>query len=61
MALFDYVYKLIKLCGYLIFTYFILAYVPQTNITTLDLIKMIILFTVLFIMIDSYYPTISYQ
>jgi hypothetical protein len=61
MVFFDYLYKLIKLCGFLIFSYFILAYIPQTSITTYDLIKMMILFTVLFIMVDSYYPTISYQ
>jgi len=54
-------YRAIRLIIFAIVTYGLLKYMPSNAINNSDIVKMTILFVLLFIMIDCYWPNIYYD
>ena len=57
----HYFYRIVRLIIFTIITYGLLKYIPSNEIIKSDIIKLVILFTVLFIAIDCYYPNIYFE
>ncbi len=54
-------YRATRLIIFAIVTYALLKYVPSNEIIKSDIIRLGILFTILFMVIDCYYPNIYYE
>lgn len=57
----HHIYRIIRLVIFAILTYLALNYIPTNQINGKDLIKMTIILTILFIIIDCYYPNIYFD
>lgn len=55
------IYKVVRLIIFALLTYFALKHIPDNQSNGKDLIKLTIIITILFIVVDCYYPNIYFD
>ena len=55
------IYLTLRLLAFMFLSYVVLRYVPFNNYSSGDIFRLLLLLSVIFIVVDNYYPNLYYE